>query len=562
MKYVIVGGVAGGASAAARLRRLDESAQIIMLEKDPHVSFSNCSLPYRLSETIPTHEALVLMSPEKFQTQYNIEARVMSEVQAIHPKDKTVTVKALLTGETYDESYDKLILAPGASAVLPPLKGLEDANVFCLKNVVDTSRLYRFLHEGSVRRVTVVGGGFIGVETAENLTKAGYHVTLVEALPQILRTLDYDLVQILHKELLDHGVDLILGDQAVACQQSDLVLASGRVIPGEALVMAIGVRPNSGLARDAGLALGTKDAIRVDQNYRTSDPNIYAVGDAIEVTNALTHKPMLLALAGPAQKQARAAADHICGRPVRNTGFIGSNCIQVFETSAAGTGLTSAQCEAAGLSYDTALVIPQDKVKLMPDSQPLFFKLIYEVPTGRILGAQAVSRGEAVKRIDVVAALIKMGGTVEDLKDLELCYAPPFSTARDAENNAGMVASNLLHQTFAQVQLDQVRPLVEAGAYILDTREASEYEASHIKTAVSIPLSQLRDRLDEIPRDRPIYVYCHTARRSYNACLALQGHGFDQVFNITGSFLGLSMYEYFNDVTLKRDPIVTGYLFG
>lgn len=562
MKYVIVGGVAGGASTAARLRRLDEQAEIVMFEKGPHVSFSNCCLPYRLSEQVDANDKLVLMSPEQFACQYNIEARVSNEVLSIDRAGKKVRVKNLLNEQEYEEAYDKLILAPGANAVIPNIKGIENANIFVVKNVVDIAKLYSFLKEKEVKKVSVIGGGFIGVEVAENLTDAGYAVSLVEAMPQILRTYDYDMVQILHKEMMEKGVDLILGDKAVEFKESDMVLESGKVVEGEAVVMAVGVKPDSVLAKDAGLELNDCGAIKVDANYCTSDPDIYAVGDAIEVFNALTHKPMMLPLAGPAQKQARAAADHIYGRPVRNTGYIGSSCIKVFDYNAASTGLTAAQCEAEGISYDIAYVIPQDKVGLMPGSTPLHYKLIYEVPTGKVLGAQAISKGDAAKRVDIVATLIKFGGTVDDLRDLELCYAPPFSTAKDAGNHAGLVACNLLQKTFRQVRVDQVRKLVESGAYIIDVREEDEYAAGHITTAVNIPLSQIRQRLDEIPTDRPVYLHCRSSQRSYNALLALQGHGFDNIYNISGSFLGLCFYEYFNDVKQNREPIVTAYNFN
>ena len=334
------------------------------------------------------------------------------------------------------------------------------------------------------------------------------------------------------------------------------------VVEGDAVVMAVGVTPDTALARDAGLELNEKGAIVVDPSYRTSDPDIYAVGDAIQVYSALTDKPMQLALAGPAQKQARQAADSICGRPVRNTGYIGSSCIKVFDYNAASTGLTAAQCEKAGIPYDFVYVMPPDRVSLMPGSTPLHYKLIYQVPTGRVLGVQAISKGDAPKRADIAATLIKFGGTVDDLRDLELCYAPPFSTAKDAGNNAALVACNLLEGAFRQVKVSQVRGLVESGACIIDVREPGEYAKSHIKTAVNIPLSQLRSRLEEVPRDRPVYLHCRSSQRSYNACLCLQAHGFTNVYNISGSYLGISFYEYFNDVTQGREPILTDYNFN
>lgn len=562
MKHLIVGGVAGGAGTAARLRRLDESAEIIMFDKGPYVSYSNCCLPYRLSGTVDKTEKLVLMNPERFARQYNIQARVMNEVLSIDREGKKVRVKDLEKDAEYEESYDKLVLATGANAIVPKIPGIEGANLFTVKTVTDIDRLHTFIHDGGVKKVTVIGGGFIGVEVAVNLVEAGYQAALIEAAPQILNPYDMDMVQILHKEMLDKGVDLIVGDKAVSFEGSVITLESGRVVEGDAVVMAVGIKPDSTLAREAGLELNEREAIQVDANYRTSDPDIYAVGDAIGVYNGITGKPMQLPLAGPAQKQARQAADHICGRPVRNTGYIGSSCIKVFDYNAASTGLTAAQCEKEGISYDIVYVIPQDRVGLMPGSTPMHYKLIYEVPSGRVLGAQAISKGDAPKLVDIAATLIKFGGTVDDLRDLELCYAPPFSTAKDAGNNAALVACNLLEGTFKQVRVSEVRGLVESGACIIDVREEGEYALSHIKTAVNIPLSQIRQRLDEIPKDRPVYLHCRSSQRSYNAVMALQAHGFKNVYNISGSFLGVCFYEYFNDVTQKREPIVTGYNFN
>ena len=562
MKYLIVGGVAGGAGTAARLRRLDESAEIIMFDKGPYVSYSNCCLPYRLSGAVDKTEKLVLMNPQRFASQYNIQARVNNEVLSIHRAGKKIRVKDLEKDAEYEESYDKLVLAPGANAIIPKIPGIEGAKLFTVKTVVDISRLYAFIQEDGVKKITVVGGGFIGVEAAVNLAEAGYQVALIEAAPQILNPYDLDMVQILQKEMLDKGVNLIVGDKAVAFEGSNITLESGKAVEGDAVVMAVGVTPDSSLAREAGLALTDRGAILVDANYRTSDPDIYAVGDAIGVYNGITGKPMQLPLAGPAQKQARQAADHICGRPVRNTGYIGSSCIKVFDYNAASTGLTAAQCEREGIPYDIVYVLPQDRVGMMPGSTPMHYKLIFEVPSGRVLGAQAISKGDAPKRIDIVATLIKFGGTVDDLRDLELCYAPPFSTAKDAGNYAALVAGNLLEGRFKQVRVDAVRGLVQSGACIIDVREEGEYALGHLKTAVNIPLSQLRQRLDEIPRNRPVYLHCRSSQRSYNAVLALQAHGFKDVYNISGSFLGICLYEYFTDVTQHREPIVTAYNFN
>jgi len=562
-KILIVGGVAGGASVAARLRRHSEEDQIIMFEKGPHVSFSNCSLPYHLSGIIENAEKLVLMSPEKFRSQYKIEARINSEVIAINRDKKEVTVKDVLTDETSIESYDKLILSPGAKPIVPKFSGIDKVNVFTIRNVVDIDRLNRFIKSMDSKDVSVIGGGYVGIEVAENLKKAGYNVTLIEAMDQILKPFDYDMVQILHKELHDQGVKLILEDKVSSFEEDKVILESGKKIDAKAVIMAIGVSPETDLARESRIELGETGAIKVDQNYRTNDKDIYAVGDAIEVYNSLTHSMTKLSLAGPAQKQARAVADHINGISVLNTGYIGSSAIKVFDYNGASTGLNEGLIKVLGLkiNYEIVRVILSDKVGIMPDSSPIHFKLLFEVPTGKILGAQAIGKGNVDKRIDVIATAIKFGGTVNSLRDLELCYAPPYSTAKDIVNYAGYVASNLLRGDFKQVNVDKVRDLIESGAYIVDVREKVEFDRGHLKVAVNIPLSEIRDRADKIPKDVPVYLHCRTGQRSYNAVLALQNIGFNNVANITGSFLGICLYEYFNDITTGREEIVTEYNF-
>lgn len=562
-KILIVGGVAGGASAAARLRRLSEEDQIIMFEKGPHVSFSNCALPYHLSGVIEEADKLVLMSPEKFKAQYNIEARVSSEVLSIDRKNKEIEVKNYLTGDIYRESYDKLILSPGAKPIVPNIPGIDKVNVFTIRNVVDIDKLNRYVKELEAKDIAVIGGGFIGVEAAENLREAGYNVSLIEAMDQILKPFDYDMVQILHKEMYDKGINLIVGDKVENFEENKVVLNSGKKITAKAVVMAIGVLPEITLAKEADLEIAQTGAIKVDSNYKTSDNDIYAVGDAIEVYNALTHSMTKLSLAGPALKQARSVANHINGKKGINKGYIGSSAIKVFDFNAASTGLNEGLIKALNMNinYDIVRLITNDKVGIMPDAKPLHFKLIYEVPTGKVLGAQAIGKGDVTKRVDIIATVIKLGGTVEDLKDLELSYAPPFSTAKDVVNYAGYIASNLLEGDFKQVNVDKVRKLVEDKAYIVDVREVREFENGHIKGAKNIPLSQLRDRVNEIPKDVPVYLHCRTGQRSYNAALALQNLGYNNVSNITGSFLGLSYYEYYNDILTGREPIVTKYNF-
>ena len=560
-KYLVVGGVAGGASVAAKLRRLSEEDHIVMFEKGPHVSFSNCCLPYYLSGTIERADDLVLLSPDDFKNMYNIDARVNNEVVAIDREKREVEVKNLVTGETYREAYDKLILSPGAKPIVPDLPGIDKVHTFTIRNVVDIDRLQKSIERIKPTRITVIGGGFIGIETAENLIEAGHNVTLVQSPNQVLKQFDYELAQILHKELHDKGVDLILGDRVEAFGENEVILKSGRRFTSEVIILGIGVTPDSILAKNAGLELGVKGTIRVDHNYKTSDPDIYAVGDAIQVYNPLLRDYGMLALAGPALKQARAVACHIHNIPVLYPGYIGSSVVKVFDYNAAAVGLNERTVKAMGIEYDYAFVVPKDKVGIMPDSEELHMKLLFEKPTGRIIGAQAIGKGNVDKRIDVIATAIRAKANVDHLTDLELCYAPPFGTGRDVINMAGFVASNLLHGTFKHLHISEMRRLLEEKAFIIDVREQDEWEAGHVLGAKHIPLSELRDRLDEIPTDGPLYLFCRSGQRSYNAALALQNRGYKEVYNLSGGFLELCFYEYYNDVTTGRAPIVSKYDF-
>ena len=562
-RILIVGGVAGGASVAARARRLDESAEIIMFDKGPHVSFSNCSLPFHLSGIVENSDSLVLMSPVQFKKQYKIEARVNSEVTDIKREEKKIVVRNLLTGEEYEESYDKLVLSPGANPIVPKsIEGVNRENVFTIRNVVDIKKLKSYIDENNIEDIAVVGGGFIGVEVTENLRLAGKNVSLIEALDQIMSPFDLDMAQILHKEMMDKGVNLILSDGVKKINKDSVELNSGKKVAAKAVVMAIGVAPETSLAKKAGLEIGETGGIKVDHNYLTSDKDIYAVGDAIEVYNRLTHKPTRLALAGPAQRQARAAADNMYNIHHNNNGVIGSSVVHVFDQNAASTGLNEKAAKAAGIPYDFVYIIPGDKVGLMPDSNPMHFKLIFEYPTGKILGAQAIGKGNVDKRIDVIATMITMGGTLEDLKELELCYSPLYGTAKDIVNHAALVGLNILYGKFKQIPVTKVRELVENNAFIIDVREKPEYARGHIKNAINIPLSEFRDRLDEIPKDRPVYLHCRSSQRSYNAIMALQGLGYDNVINLSGSFLGICCYEYYQDQITGRKKIVTEYNFN
>ncbi len=562
-KMLVVGGVAGGASAAARLRRLSEEDQVIMFEKGPHVSFSNCCLPYHLSGVVPDIDDLLILNPEKFASQYKIDARVNHEVVAIDRADKQLTIKDCIKNTVYTESYDKLVLSPGAKPIVPPISGMDQINIFTIRNVVDIDRLKQYIKGRNSANISVIGGGFIGVEIAENLSESGYKVTLIEAMKQIMRPFDFDMVEILHKELYDNGINLILDDGVNSFEKDTIVLHSGRKIESQIVILAIGVSPETDLAKEAGLEIGKTGAIKVDQNFRTNDTDIYAIGDAIEVYGCLFHDYFKLPLAGPAQKQARHVADHIHGLMVDNRGFIGSSVIKVFNKCAASTGLSEGFIKATDMKidYGTVKVIPRDKVEIMAGSTMVHLKVLYEKPTGRILGAQAIGNGNIDKRIDVIATIIKFNGTIYDLKDLELCYAPPFGTAKDVVNFAGYVATNLMKNTYQQVHDYQIRDLITNNAFIVDIREKDQFEKGHLKTAVNIPFSQVRDRVSELPTDRVMYIQCRTGQDSYNVVLTLQHLGFNNVYNISGGFMGISYFEYFTDKVKNREPILTGYNF-
>ncbi len=561
-RVLIVGGVAGGASAAARIRRLDADASITIFERGEHVSFSNCSLPYYLSRTVEDKDHLVLMTPEGFENSYDIEVRVNSEVCGIDRTLKKIRIKDSVSGREYEESYDELVLSPGSYPIRPKsIVGVSLPHVFTVRNVNDIADLDQYVAREDIRSVVVIGGGFIGLEVAENLKSAGKQVAVAEAASQIMAPFDHDMSQILQKELYDQGVELAVGDGVKAITEDTVTLNSGRELPCDAVVLSIGVLPETELAKQAGLEIGETGAIKVTPDYRTSDPHIYAVGDAIEVYQRLTHKPTRLPLAGPALRQARAAADAMYGMSTRNNGVIGSCAVRLFGLNAAATGLNERTAKANNIPCDSVYTMAMDKVGLMPGSSPMHFKLVFEIPTGRVLGAQAIGKGNVDKRIDVIATLIAMNGTLEDLKELELCYSPVFGTARDVVNLAALVALNVLHGVSKQVHVSEVRELVESKACIIDVRGRDEFEMGHLIGAVNIPLGELRQRVSEIPHDRPVYLHCRTSQRSYNASMALKGRGFDNIINISGSFLGISYYEYFTDMTTGREKILTEYNF-
>ena len=477
MKLVVIGGVAGGASAAARMRRLNEDAEIVIFEKGRDMSFSNCCLPYHLSDMVPESKKLVLNNPVKFKNTHNIDARLYSEVVSIDRAAHTVHVKDLVSGTEYDENYDKLIMSPGAAPIRPKsIAGAQASHVFTVRNVTDIELLKNYIQTNELENIAVIGGGFIGIECIENLVSDGKHVALIEAMDQVLAPFDHDMAQILHKELYDRGVEMHLGCTVTSIEQEQVVCtANGEEvrIPAQAVILVIGVAPETKLAKDAGLAIGKTGAIQVNDVFQTSDPDIYAVGDAVELKNRLTGREGRLALAGPAQRQARAAVDHIMGIKdgKESKSYIGSSCIKVFGLNAACTGLNEAAANGEGIACDSVYILPADKVGVLPGSNYMCFKLVFEVPSGRILGAQAIGKGDVIARVNTVAAMITMGGTLEDLKELELCYAPVYSTAKDVVNMAALVGLNVLNGVIRQIPVTQIRRLVESGAYIIDVRE-------------------------------------------------------------------------------------------
>ncbi len=562
MKILIIGGVAGGAGIATRARRLNENAEIIMFEKGNNVSFSNCCLPFYLSGIVEKSENLILMNPKKFNNNYNIDARTNSEVISIDPKNKKVKVKNNITKEIYEETYDKLAISTGATAILPQsIEGINNKNVFVVKTVDDIVNLKNYIENKNAKEIAVIGAGFIGVEVAENLIKAGKNVSLIQGTNQIMNPLDKDMASILHKELHDNNVNLLLNERLEKIEENNIKLASGKTVTADVVVMSIGVRPETTLAKECGIEIGKTGAIKVNKNYQTNFPDIYAVGDVIEVSHKLTGDKTIIGLAGPAHKQARIAANHMNGRIDKATGVIGTSSIHIFDLNVANTGLNEKTCIEKNINYDFTYTLTNDKVPVMPQKSPIFLKLIFEKPTGKILGAQAIGKGNTDKRIDVIASLISMNGTIEDLANLELCYSPYYSSAKDVLNIAGLVASNILSEEYKQVPVTKVRELVEKKAFIIDVREKNEWDNGHLINSINIPISEFRNRLNEIPKDKPVYIHCRSGQRSYNVVKALKNIGYENVYNISGSFLGICYNEFYDDLITGRQKIVTKYNF-
>lgn len=545
MKVVIVGGVAGGASAAARLRRLDENAEILIFERTGYISYANCGLPYYIGGTIEEEEALTLQTPAGFSSRFRIDVRVRHEVTAIFPSKKQVTVKALDTGEVFEESYDKLILAPGARPVRPPIPGIDNGRIFTLRTVEDTLRIRAFaehvLSEKKIASAVVVGGGFIGVEMAENLTELGFAVTLVEKQPQVLDILDSDMASFVHAHLRKNRVSLCLG-QAVASFAEEnghvgVTLEDGTLLSSDMVLLAAGVRPDSRLAEEAGLALGAQKSISVNDRMQTSDPDIYAVGDAVEILHRVSGKKALVSLAGPANKEGRIAADNIMGIPSRYVGSASSSILKVFSMTVASTGLSEKKALAAGYSCESLILSPASHATYYPGGQVMTLKVLFEPATEKILGAEIVGFDGVDKRIDVLATAMQAGLPVSTLKDLDLAYAPPYSSAKDPVNMAGFMAENILSGLVRQVPVTALSTLPRDGSIVLlDTRTDAEYARGHAEGFdTHIPLDSLRERLHELEPSKPVYVMCQSGLRSYLACRILSQRGYD-CYNVAGGY--------------------------
>lgn len=540
MKVIIIGGVAGGASAAARLRRLDETAQIILLERGPYISYANCGLPYYVGGEINQKEALTLQTPQSFRQRFGIDVRTGHEVAAIRPEKKTVLIRDLAAGEEYEESYDKLILSPGGEPARPPVPGTDDRRVFTLRTVPDSLRIREYLQQNRPRRAVVMGGGFIGLEMAENLMRAGVSVTVVEAMDHVMAALDYDMACEVQQYLRRQGVGLVLSQKVTAIdpQENGLLvhLENGETLDADLLLLSAGIRPESTLAREAGLAVNERGAILTDSHMRTSDKNIYAVGDVVEITNLVTGLPGYVPLAGPANKQGRIAADHICGLPGEYRGTQGSSVMKLFDMTVASTGLNEAAAKAAGLNCDKIHIFSPSHATYYPGAVNLTIKALFELPTGRILGAQVIGFDGVDKRCDVLATAIRAGMTAYDLAELELCYAPPYSSAKDPVNMVGFAIENILTGKVRQFHWEDLpRVADDPNAVLLDVRTDSEWQSGSIPGAVHIPLDSLRERLAELDPEKEIYVHCQSGLRSYLACRILSQHGFS-CYNLSGGY--------------------------
>ena len=560
MKVVIVGGVAGGATAAARIRRLDEQAEIIVFERSGYISYANCGLPYYIGDVITDADDLTLQTPESFWKRFRIAMKVHHEVTAIHPERKAVTVRNLETGAVFDESYDKLLLSPGAQPTQPKLPGIGIDKLFTLRTVEDTFRIKEYINQYHPRSVVLAGGGFIGLELAENLRQIGMDVTIVQRPKQLMNPFDPDMAAFLHAEMRKHGIHLAMGYTVEGFEGKnggvDVLLKDAAPIHADMVILAIGVTPESKLAKDAGLALGIKGSILVNDRMETSVPDIYAVGDAVQVKHYVTGEASLISLAGPANKQGRIAADNICGGDSRYAGSQGSSIIKVFNLTAAVTGINETNSRRAGLPVDSVILSPMSHAGYYPGGKVMTMKVVFERESFRLLGAQIIGYDGVDKRIDVLATAIHAGMKATELKELDLAYAPPYSSAKDPVNMAGFMIDNIASGVLKQWHMDKLDDLLQNDSVILlDTRTVGEFNRGHIPGFRNIPVDDLRDRIAELEPGKPVYVICQSGLRSYIACRILAGFGFD-AYNFSG---GYRFYEAVShDRTLIQQALDCG----
>lgn len=540
MKVVIVGGVAGGAGTAARLRRNDESAEIVMLEKNGFISFANCGLPYYLGDVIKERSDLILMDPELFRSRFNTDVRVRHEVLSVNTKDKHVTVLNHITGETYTETYDKLVLAPGASPIKPPFPNMEKTQVFTLRNMEDTFRIKDYMTEQKPSDVTVVGGGYIGLEMAENMQNAGHRVHIIEAAPHVVATLDADMAALLHNRIRQAGVDLHLGRKVVSFEERAAVLDTGEKVPVDMTILSIGVRPETDFLAGSGVELGARGHILVDDMLRTSVEDVYALGDAVTVTNIVSGQKQGIALASPANKQARIAADVICGKNACYKGAQGTAIAQVFGWACGVSGVGEDRLKMDGVPCKKSITISASNASYYPGADEMFIKLVFNPESGLLYGAQVIGGKGVDKRTDVLAAAIRSRMTVFDLQELELAYAPPFSSAKDPVNMAGYAAGNIVEGTFKPVYAEEIEALGD-GSVLVDVRTDAEYGAGAIGGAIHCRLETMRDHLDELPKDRELIIYCRVGLRGYIAQRILEQKGY-RTRNLAGGYLFYDQY--------------------
>lgn len=538
-KVLIIGGVAGGASAAARLRRLNEHVEIILFEKGEYISFANCGLPYYIGGDIKNKAELTLQTPLGFKKRFNIDVRTFNEVIAVNKEKKTVTVLNHNTNETYEETYDILLLSPGAEPIRPNIEGINLSRVFTLRNIPDTYRIKDYIDNAAPKTAAVIGGGYIGVEMAENLVQAGLSVTIVEMQNQVIAPLDFDMASIIHNELERNGVTLKLETalEKIEEQGSSLkVVTSKGAFGADMVILAIGVKPETKIAQAAGLKLNQHGALIVDDNMKTSDDFIFAAGDAVEVTDFITNEKAIIPLAGPANKQGRIAADNICGIKSEYRGTQGSAILKVFNLTAASTGITEKTAKRLGLNYEKSFTVSASHAGYYPGAEEMFIKTIFDKETGKILGVQIAGHAGVDKRCDVIAAAINFKASVNDLTKLELCYAPPYSSAKDPVNMAGYVAENILNGISKIFHYHDVSSLPKDGSVnLIDTRTKGEYRLGHIEGFINIPIDSLRDRMNEIDKSKPVYIVCQVGLRGYLACRILSGYGYD-CYNLSGGY--------------------------